>query len=83
MAFAKTLTADFGVASVPGGTFYWPPQQGRTKVRFMFAKKEETLHEAGKRLLKVRELADPGQAVNEYKEKHHAQETTGQTQSQD
>lgn len=56
VAFAKTLTINYGVAAVPGSTFYSPPQPGRTKVRFMFAKKEETLHEAGRRLLKVREL---------------------------
>jgi aminotransferase len=57
VAFARTLTINYGVAAVPGSTFYSPPQPGRTKVRFMFAKKEETLHEAGRRLLKVRELA--------------------------
>jgi hypothetical protein len=28
---------------------------GRTKVRFMFAKKDETLHKAGEKLVKLRQ----------------------------
>ena len=30
-----------------------PRELGRTKVRFMFAKRDETLHEAGERLLRL------------------------------
>ena len=44
-----------GVAGVPGSSFYSPKDLGRAKVRFMFAKRDETLHEAGRRLLQLRE----------------------------
>ena len=46
---------EIGVAAVPGSSFYSPAELGRTQVRFMFAKKEETLHAAGERLLKIRD----------------------------
>ena len=52
--FVQWLVKEIGVAAVPGSSFYSPPELGRTKVRFMFAKKEETLHQAGERLLKLR-----------------------------
>ncbi len=51
--FVQWLVKEIGVAAVPGSSFYSPPELGRTQVRFMFAKKEETLHQAGERLLKV------------------------------
>lgn len=51
--FVKKLVAEIGVAGVPGSSFYAPPERGRTKVRFMWAKREETLHEAGRRLAKL------------------------------
>jgi aminotransferase len=54
--FVLKLVRDFGVAGVPGSSFYSPKESGRTKVRFMFAKKDETLHAAGERLLKLRSL---------------------------
>jgi aspartate/methionine/tyrosine aminotransferase len=54
--FVKWLIREVGVAAVPGSSFYQPRQLGRTKVRFMFAKREQTLREAGERLLKVRAL---------------------------
>ncbi len=57
--FARWLTREIGVATVPGSSFYAPRQRGRTKVRFMFAKRDETLHEAGRRLRKVREHLSP------------------------
>jgi aminotransferase len=47
---AKRLTADIGVASVPGSSFYSRPELGRTKLRFSFCKKLETLRAAGERL---------------------------------
>ena len=50
---ARTLTADIGVASVPGSSFYSRPELGRTKLRFSFCKKLETLHAAGERLAKL------------------------------
>jgi aminotransferase len=50
------MVQEFGVAGVPGSSFYWPKEDGRTKVRFMWAKKDETLHAAGERLLKMKSL---------------------------
>jgi aspartate/methionine/tyrosine aminotransferase len=55
-AFVRQLTAEYGVAAVPGGSFYSPKERGKTKIRFMFAKKDETLHAAGARLLKLKTL---------------------------
>jgi PAS domain S-box-containing protein len=54
--FVTRLVEKVGVAGVPGSSFYSPKELGKTKVRFMFAKREETLHEAGRRLLMAREL---------------------------
>ena len=53
--FVKAMIESVGVAGVPGSSFYNPRELGQTKVRFMFAKKDDTLHEAGKRLLQLRE----------------------------
>jgi aminotransferase len=53
-AFVRRLVSEVGVAAVPGSSFYAPPELGRTWVRFMFAKRDETLHEAGRRLLRLR-----------------------------
>jgi aminotransferase len=53
--FVRRLIQEVGVSAVPGSSFHSPRERGRTKVRFMFAKREETLHEAGQRLLLVRE----------------------------
>jgi aminotransferase len=49
-AFAKRLTREAGVASVPGSSFFSVPERGAGLVRFAFCKKLETLHEAGDRL---------------------------------
>ena len=49
-AFVKAMIEQVGVSAVPGSSFYSPKELGRTMVRFMFAKKDETLHEAGERL---------------------------------
>jgi len=51
--FVNWLVKDIGVAGVPGSSFYYPAERGRTKVRFMWAKKDDTLHEAGRRLQKL------------------------------
>jgi aminotransferase len=52
--FVRRMIREAGVAAVPGSSFHAPRQQrGRTKVRFMFAKREETLNEAGQRLLRL------------------------------
>lgn len=55
VAFARQLVTDVGVASVPGSSFYHDPALGRTKVRFCFCKRDETLREADRRLAKMAE----------------------------
>jgi len=54
VTFARYLVTDIGVASVPGSSFYRDPASGRTKVRFCFCKKEETLQAADERLSRLR-----------------------------
>jgi L-glutamine---4-(methylsulfanyl)-2-oxobutanoate aminotransferase len=51
--FARYLVKDVGVAAVPGSSFYRNAAMGRTKLRFCFCKKDETLIEADKRLVKL------------------------------
>ena len=51
--FAKYLVKDVGVAAVPGSSFYRNPATGRTKLRFCFCKRDETLVEADRRLAKL------------------------------
>jgi aminotransferase len=53
VAAARWLTSEIGVASVPGSSFYRDPAQGRTKLRFSFCKKLDTLRAAGERLAKI------------------------------
>jgi aminotransferase len=53
--FVRRMTVGVGVTGVPGSSFHSPKSLGHTKVRFQFAKKEETLRAAGERLLKLRE----------------------------
>ena len=48
--FALALTASPGVAAVPGSSFYSRPELGRTKLRFAFPKRLETLADAAGRL---------------------------------
>jgi aminotransferase len=62
VAFVRRLVQEFGVAGVPGSSFCFPPRDGRTKVRFMWAKKDETLHAAGERLLKLRSIRRDAQS---------------------
>ncbi|MGH8263262.1 MAG: pyridoxal phosphate-dependent aminotransferase, partial [Steroidobacteraceae bacterium] len=50
--FARYLVKDVGVAAVPGSSFY-KTDAGRTKLRFCFCKKDETLQEAGRRMGKL------------------------------
>ena len=50
VTFAKAMTASPGVATVPGSSFYSRPELGRTKIRFAFPKKRETLLAAAERL---------------------------------
>jgi aspartate/methionine/tyrosine aminotransferase len=51
--FAKYLVRDIGVAAVPGSSFYHHPAGWRTKLRFAFSKKDETLLEADRRLSRL------------------------------
>jgi aminotransferase len=50
VAFARHLVKDVGVAAVPGSSFYQDAAKGRTKLRFCFCKRDETLAEADRRL---------------------------------
>jgi aminotransferase len=51
--FARYLVKDVGVAAVPGSSFYRNAEAGRTKLRFCYCKKDETLAEADTRLEKL------------------------------
>ena len=54
VTFARRLIADPGVAAVPGSSFYSRPELGRTKLRFAFPKRLETLAAAAERLGRLR-----------------------------
>jgi len=51
---AEHLTREIGVAVVPGSSFFSEPELGHALVRFSFCKKLETLHEAARRLERLR-----------------------------
>jgi len=51
--FARYLVTEIGVAAVPGSSFYRDEARGRTKLRFCFCKRDETLAEADRRLAKL------------------------------
>ena len=51
--FARYLVKEIGVAAVPGSSFYKTPGAGKTKLRFCFCKKDETLQEADRRLQRL------------------------------
>jgi aspartate/methionine/tyrosine aminotransferase len=53
ITFARRLVADPGVATVPGSSFYSRPELGRTKIRFAFPKRIETLDAAADRLARL------------------------------
>jgi aminotransferase len=53
VAFALRLIREPGVATVPGSSFYSRPELGRTKVRFAFPKRAETLRAAADRLARL------------------------------
>jgi aminotransferase len=57
--FARFLVTEVGVAAVPGSSFYRNPAAGRTKLRFCFCKKDETLAEADSRLRNLVALDTP------------------------
>jgi len=54
VTFARQLTASPGVATVPGSSFYSRPELGRSKIRFAFPKKLETLRAAAERLATIK-----------------------------
>jgi aminotransferase len=53
-AFAEHLVTKIGVAALPGSGFYHLPDMGRTKLRWCFCKKDETLAAAEQRLGRLR-----------------------------
>jgi aspartate/methionine/tyrosine aminotransferase len=53
VAFAMRLIDDPGVAAVPGSSFFSRPELGRTKLRFAFPKRLETLAAAAERLSRL------------------------------
>ena len=55
VTFARRLTVEPGIATVPGSSFYSRPELGRTKIRFAFPKRHETLAEAANRLARIPE----------------------------
>ena len=56
VTFAKWMTQEIGVATVPGSSFYARKEDGRNFVRFAFCKKQETLDDAAARLSRLRGL---------------------------
>ena len=54
VTFARRLVVELGIATVPGSSFFSRPELGRTKVRFAFPKRPETLAEAAARLRRLR-----------------------------
>jgi aminotransferase len=52
--FTKHLVRDIGVAVVPGSSFYHHPELGAQQVRFCYCKRDETLHAAAQRLVKLK-----------------------------
>jgi aspartate/methionine/tyrosine aminotransferase len=57
VAFARFLVKEVGVAAVPGSSFYHDPRLGRTKLRFCFCKRDETMIEADRRFEKLGALS--------------------------
>jgi aminotransferase len=57
VAFARRLISEPGVAAVPGSSFFSRPELGRTKLRFAFPKRLETLRAAADRLASLRPVS--------------------------
>ena len=53
VTFAMRLIREPGVAAVPGSSFFSRPELGRTKLRFAFPKRLETLAAAAERLTRI------------------------------
>jgi aminotransferase len=54
LQFTEHLVREIGVAPVPGSSFYNHPRDGAQQVRFAFCKRDATLDEAARRLLRLR-----------------------------
>lgn len=54
VTFARQLVERFGVAGVPGSSFYFDKSSGSTQIRFCFCKNYETLSLAGQKLAGLR-----------------------------
>ena len=50
VAFCRWLTTEIGVAAIPTSAFYATPERAPNHARFCFAKRAETITEAGRRL---------------------------------
>lgn len=48
--FARYLVSGFRVATIPGSSFYIDPKGAPPMVRFCYSKRDETIHEADRRL---------------------------------
>jgi len=55
--FSHWMTAEVGVAPVPGSSFFSDPADGRHLVRFAFCKTDDLLEEAASRLGAIRQVA--------------------------
>jgi aminotransferase len=55
VAFARLLVEEYGVAVVPGSSFYHIPEDGEHLIRFAFCKTLGVLESAGERLLRLKE----------------------------
>ena len=53
MDFCLWMAREIGVVAVPGSSFFSEPNY--RYVRLNFAKREDTLHQAGERLLRLKE----------------------------
>jgi aspartate/methionine/tyrosine aminotransferase len=59
VAFCRWLVKETGVAAIPPSAFYQAPETAPPLARFCFAKNMSTIEEAGRRLLRMRDLV-PG-----------------------
>ena len=64
---AEWMIREIGVAGVPGSSFFREPEH--RFLRFHFAKKEDTLHAAGERLLRLRAFVDDRGALADSRRK--------------
>jgi aspartate/methionine/tyrosine aminotransferase len=66
--FAHYLVKEIGVATVPGSSFYIDATAAPQTVRFCFSKRDETLHEADRRLARLSvpfaQRPSPGQVTS-------------------